>query len=116
VRRLALQLAAAALAAGVGAARASEPPRCTTVDGAPAATSEALVTGMRERMEARDEAGLRKFLDTGQTMRLVGGHAVQVLERRPAQGLVKVRRGERQLPFWTVEDGITCSFTEGAQP
>jgi hypothetical protein len=63
---------------------------------------------MLERMQARDEAGLRKYLDLGQAMLLQGGHEVDVLERRPAQKLVSVRRGPRSLPFWTVEQGIAC--------
>lgn len=81
---------------------------CRTVDGAPAATSEPLVLGMLERMQARDEAGLRKYLELGQAMLLRGGHEVEVLERRPGQNLVSVRRGPRSLPFWTVEQGIAC--------
>jgi hypothetical protein len=109
VRRLALLVTSVALAAWPTDARATEALLCTTIEGAPAATSEPLVVGMRERIEAGDEAGLRKFLDTGQTLLLVGGNPVQVLERRAEQGIVKVRRGERQLPFWTVEDGIVCA-------
>ena len=94
-----------------GAPLAAEPVRqaCTTVDGAPAATSEPLVLGMRKHMEARDAAGLQKYLDLGQAMILRGGHVVEVLERRPEQSLVKVRRGPRSLPFWTVEQGIACA-------
>ena len=67
-----LVLLAAALRAAPASAGAS--PVCTTVDGAPAATSESLVLGMREQIEARDAAGLQKFLDTGQTLLLIGGH------------------------------------------
>ena len=78
------------------------------MDGAPAATSESLVVGMRDRMAAHDEAGLRKYLDTGQAMILQGGHDVVVLERRPEQALVKLRRPPRGLFFWTVEQGIAC--------
>jgi hypothetical protein len=107
--RRAVAFGACALALGSAPTRAGESELCTTVEGAPAATSEPLVVGMRRQMEARDAAGLRKFLDTGQALLLVGGNPVQVLERRPEQGLVKVRRGERQLPFWTVASGIACT-------
>lgn len=96
----------------VAAAEAGPRMVCTTVDGAPAATSESLVLGMQKQIEAGDEAGLQKFLDTGQTMRLIGGNSVEVIERKPEQGLVKVRRGERQLSFWTLESGISCAGEE----
>jgi hypothetical protein len=94
-----------------GASSGADAPNeaCTTVDGAPAATSEPLVVGMRRHLAAGDQAGLQKYLDLGQAMLLRGGHPVEVLERRPDQSLVKVRRGPRSLPFWTTEDGIACA-------
>lgn len=84
------------------------PPTCVTVEGAPAATSESLVIGMRERIAERDAEGLRKFVATGQTLFLAGGHPVEVLERHAESGTVKVRRGPGQLPLWTLEPGIRC--------
>lgn len=114
--RIALAVGAVALGAaalGAAGATASGETRCTTVDGAPAATSEALVLGMRRQMAAQDEAGLRKFLDTGQALLLRGGNSVTVLDRRPERGTVVVRReGAGQLPFWTLAAGIVCSAAE----
>jgi hypothetical protein len=115
-----LHIACALVVAALGAtdAPAAEGPReaCTTVDGAPAATSEPLVVGMRRHLEARDTAGLQKYLDLGQAMLLRGGHEVEVLERRPAEALVKVRRGPRSLPFWTTEQGIACASAAPPPP
>lgn len=96
------------LAAGL-AARAGAEESCTTVDGAPAATSESLVLGMRAQIEKHDQAGLQKFLDTGQTLLLKGGHEVDVLQRHPEQGTLLARRpGAGQLSFWTLESGVAC--------
>jgi hypothetical protein len=89
---------------------------CVTVDGVPAATSESLVVGMREQIAAGSREGLQKFLDTGQTLMLQGGNAVEVLKRNPEQGTILVRRGERQLSFWTLESGIACSSAEPTAP
>jgi hypothetical protein len=94
------------------AARADDAVVCETVDGAPAATSEPLVVGMRDRMAAGDTAGLQKYLDTGQTLLLQGGNPVSVLQRSPEKGTLLVRRGERGLPFWTTESGIACSSAD----
>jgi hypothetical protein len=106
-RALALGLALA----GATGARAGTPDEvvCQTVEGAPASTSEPLVVGMRERMAAGDDAGLQKYLDTGQTLLLNGGNTVSVIQRSPERGTVLVRRGARGLPFWTVETGIACA-------
>jgi len=100
-------------AAGLAPARA-EAARCVTVDRAPASTSESLAIGLRDRIAANDEAGVRKLLDTGQTMLLRGGHPVEILERRRDAGTVHFRR-TGQLPLWTTEDGIACS-SGGAAP
>ena len=101
--------AALVLAAGLalGAARGAAS-ACTTVGGAPAATSEALVLGMRREVAAGNAAGLHKFLDTGQVLLLRGGHAVEVLERRRENGTVLFRRGASELSLWTLEAGIAC--------
>ena len=109
-------LALALVLAGAVGVRAETPDDvvCHTVEGAPASTSEPLVVGMRERMAAKDDAGLQKYLDTGQTLLLNGGNAVSVVKRSPEKGTVLVRRGERGLPFWTVEAGIACASAEPA--
>ena len=106
VRRAARARAAAALIAALAptGARAA----CKTVDGAPAATSEPLVLGMLRQMQARDEAGVRKFLDTGQALLLRGGHPVEVLQRNPQNGTLVFRRGPNQLWLWTLDAGIAC--------
>lgn len=95
-----------------GGAPAAAP--CKTVEGAPAATSEPLVVGMREQIAKGDRAGLQKFLDTGQALILRGGHEVEVLVRHEDTGTVKVRRGARGLPLWTLERGVRCGAPEGA--
>jgi hypothetical protein len=110
----AARLAALALAAALplGPARAdagSRAPVCRTVDGAPAASSESLVLGLRDQLAAGSREGVQKFLDTGQTLFLHGGHAVEILERHPASGTVRVRRGAGQLDLWTLDAGVRCA-------
>jgi hypothetical protein len=101
---LAATIALAGVAHDAGAA-------CTTVDGAPAATSESIVLGIRREVRAGNEAGVRKFLETGQALMLRGGNAVEVLERRAENGTVLFRRGAQQLSLWTLEAGIDCTET-----
>jgi hypothetical protein len=62
---------------------------------------------LREMPEA-DEAGVKSFLDTGQTLFLSGGKPAELLERDPERGLVLFRRGPGQLPLWTSERGLSC--------
>lgn len=105
------RLRAAGVALALACARsaaAAEPEVCTTVQGAPASTSASLVEGMLREMREGDEAALKQFLDTGQTLFLYGGKPAEVLKRDPERGLVLFRRGRGQLPLWTAEGGLSC--------
>jgi hypothetical protein len=104
-------LRAAGLAAALSSAAlpaAAAPEVCTTVEGAPASTSESLVEGMLRELREGDRSGLEQFLATGQTLLLHGGKRAEVLKREPARGLVLFRRGPGQLPLWTSEAGLSC--------
>jgi hypothetical protein len=102
-------LAGLALLLGAAAGHADPAASCTTVDRAPASTSESLVLGLRTQLLAGSEEGVRKFMDTGQVIFLRGGHPVDVLLRHPAQGTVLVRHGEHGLPLWTLDGGVACT-------
>ena len=95
---------------------AGEAEVCTTVEGAPAATSESLVEGMLREMRAGNEAGVKSFLATGQTLLLYGGKPAEVLKRDPERGLVLFRRGPGQLPLWTSAGGVSCPEAAPAPP
>jgi hypothetical protein len=106
--------AAALTSAALSAAAAPE--LCTTVEGAPASTSESLVEGMLRELREGDRSGLEQFLATGQTLLLHGGQPAEVLKREPGRGLVQFRRGPGQLPLWTSEAGLSCRAGAPAPP
>jgi hypothetical protein len=106
---------AAALAA-VALSAAAEPEVCTTVEGAPASTSESLVEGMLRELREGDREGLQQFLATGQTLLLYGGKPAEIVKRDSERRLVQFRRGPGQLPLWTWEGGLSCPQEEPAPP
>ncbi len=110
MRRRTPRLAGAALAIAFVPTLAHAGPYevCTTVEGAPAATSASLVLGMQREMRSGDRVALKQFLDTGQTLLLHGGKPAEVLKRDAGQGVVQFRRAEGHLPLWTVADGLRC--------